>query len=678
MKKTNYMNTNILTKFAGFYALAVLMLWIKTYTVQAHEFSLGIDSVLQQFLLVLNPLGSAMLFLGIAFFFKGRKKYFALIGIDLLMSFLLYANVLFYRFFNDFLTLPTLTQTQNFGDVSGSVTSLLKPHDILYFADLLLLAVLLASRFVKMDMAAVPRRKAAALMFLSLAISSFNLGLAESDRPQLLTRGFDRNYIVKYLGMYNYTIYDAVQSTKSTAQRAFADSNDVTEVINFTKSNHAKPNEKYFGAGEGMNVIYLHLESIQNFLIDYKLHGEEVTPFLNSLTSDQNTMYFDNFYHQTAQGKTADAEFMLENSLYGLPQGSAFTTKGTNTYQAAPAILGQHGYTSAVFHGNSGSFWNRDEIYKSFGFDQFFDSSYYDMTAPQAEYGLMDKPFFEQSMDHLQSLKQPFYTKFITVTHHYPYKMDQAEATIAPHTTGDKSVDNYFQTARYADEALKQFFEDLKEAGLYDNSIIIMYGDHYGISENHNKAMEEVLGQEVDDFVSQGLQRVPLFIRVPGMEGGVNHGYGGQIDLLPTVLHLLGIENKDNIQFGTDLLSEEHDEIVPFRNGDFASPEITSTGGKFYDSKTGEMLDESRLEEAEKYKLNVEQKLKLSDKVVNGDLLRFYTPEGFEPVDRSKYQYKNEDTVIKKADEEKLEEEETETEKIVEDQIDDENSSKAE
>ncbi|MGD6950100.1 glycerol phosphate lipoteichoic acid synthase, partial [Bacillus mobilis] len=97
--------------------------------------------------------------------------------------------------------------------------------------------------------------------------------------------------------MYNYTIYDAVQSTKSTAQRAFADSNDVTEVINFTKSNHAKPNEKYFGAGEGMNVIYLHLESIQNFLIDYKLHGEEVTPFLNSLTSDQNTMYFDNFYH---------------------------------------------------------------------------------------------------------------------------------------------------------------------------------------------------------------------------------------------------------------------------------------------------------------------------------------------------------------------------------------------
>src|SRR5690606_36886779 len=183
-----------------------------------------------------------------------------------------------------------------------------------------------------------------------------------------------------------------------------ADSNDSIEVINYTKANYAEPNPKYFGIGEGMNVIYVHLESIQNFLIDYELHGEEVTPFLNSLTKDENTLYFDNFFHQTAQGKTADAEFILENSLYGLPQGSAFTTKGMNTYQAAPAILGQQGYTSAVFHGNSGSFWNRNEIYKSFGFNHFFDSSYYQMNPEDlAEYGLMDKPFFEQSADLLET-----------------------------------------------------------------------------------------------------------------------------------------------------------------------------------------------------------------------------------------------------------------------------------
>jgi lipoteichoic acid synthase len=634
-----------LNKYIGFFFVAVFFLWMKTYLVQLTQFDLGIENSLQKFLLFLNPLGSSLLFLGLAFFFKGRKKYIWLIVIDFLLSFLLYANSLYYRFFNDFITLPTLTQTQNFGDVSSSVTSLLKPYDILFFVDIILLIVLLAFRFVKIEIKDMNRRRVVALFLFSLAISSANLGLAESDRPQLLTRGFDRNYIVKYLGMYNYTIYDAVQSTKASAQRVMADSDDMTEVINFTKSNYAEPNPKYFGAGEGMNVIYLHLESIQNFLIDYKLHGEEVTPFLNSLTSEESTLYFDNFFHQTAQGKTADAEFMLENSLYGLPQGSAFTTKGLNTYQAAPAILGQQGYTSAVFHGNSGSFWNRDEIYKSFGINKFFDADSYELNPEDmADYGLMDKPFFEESIPMLESLPQPFYSKFITVSHHYPYHIDEEDATIAPHTTGDKSVDRYFQTARYADEALKQFFEDLKESGLYDNSIIIMYGDHYGISENHNKAMEKVLGKEITPFESTGLQRVPLFIRVPGMEGGVNHEYGGQIDLLPTLLHLLGTDTKEYIQFGTDLLSEQHDDIIPFRNGDFVSSEITSISGKYYDSTTGMELEKDRLEEAKLYRENVEEKLSLSDRVVNGDLLRFYTPEGFTPVDPSEYNYNESET----------------------------------
>ncbi|MHC0036271.1 LTA synthase family protein [Pseudoneobacillus sp. C159] len=630
----------IFHKYIGFFFVAVFFLWMKTYFVQLTQFNLGIENGLQQFLLFLNPLGSSLLFLGLAFFFKGRKKYTWLLISYFLMSFLLYANILYYRFFNDFITLPTLTQTQNFGDVSGSVVSLLKPYDILFFLDFFILLGLIVFRVVKKEVADMNRFKVAALFSFALAISSVNLALAETDRPQLLTRGFDRNYIVKYLGMYNYTIYDAVQSTKASAQRVLADSNDITEVINFTKSNYAEPNPAYFGKGKGMNVIYLHLESMQNFLINYKLHGEEVTPFLNSLVNEKNTMYFDNFFHQTAQGKTADAEFMLENSLFGLPQGSAFTTKGLNTYQAAPAILGQHGYSSAVFHGNSGTFWNRNEIYKSFGYINFFDANYYEMKPEDlAEYGLMDKPFFQESIPMLESLPQPFYTKFITVSNHFPYPIKEELATIAPHTTGDKSVDSYFQTARYADEALKQFFEYLKESGLYDNSIIIMYGDHYGISENHKKAMEQVIGKEITPFENTGLQRVPFFIRVPGVEGGINHEYGGQVDILPTLLHLLGINTKEYVQFGTDLLSEQHDDLVPFRNGNFVSSTITSIDDKFYDSTTGLELAEDKLEEAQKFQKSVEQKLLLSDKVVNGDLLRFYTPDGFTPIDRSKYHY---------------------------------------
>ena len=632
MKMNNYM---------PIFLLAVVMLWAKTYISQKTQFTLEVEGGLQEFLLLINPLGSALLLLSLSLFFKGARKYWVLLSIYLGMSILLYANIVYYRFFSDFITLPTLFQTQNFGDLGGSVLTLIQPLDILFFADVLLLGALILSKRMEKDMRTIKKRMALPLIAAALLISLFNLSLAESDRPDLLTRGFDRTYIVKYLGMYNYALYDTVESLKASSQRVMADSDDNTEVLNYTKSNYASPNEAYFGAAEGMNVIYLHLESFQTFLIDYELDGQEVTPFLNSMVDDQNTMYFDNFFHQTAQGKTSDAEFMLENSLFGLPKGSAFITKGQNTYQAAPAILKEEGYTSAVFHGNNGTFWNRSEIYKSFGYDHFFDiESYPDTTqADMAEYGLMDKPFFEQSAPLLESLPEPFYTKFITVAHHFPYKMDQQMATIEKGTTGDASVDNYFQTARYADEAIKQFFEQLEASGLADNTMIIMYGDHYGISDNHNEAMAEVLSKDITPVENAKLQRVPLFIHVPGMDGGLDDTYGGQIDLLPTVLHLLGVDTQNYVHFGTDLLSEEHEELVMFRNGDYVSPEAYSIGETFYDPDSGLPLEEGQLEEAEMLKQRGRYELQLSDGVVNGDLLRFYTPVGFTPVDPADYYY---------------------------------------
>lgn len=623
-------NKSLLNNFSGIFVLAVLMLWAKTYITQVTQFKLGVEGPLQQFLLLINPLGSAVLFLSVAFLFKGKRRLTALIIIYTLMTFLLFANAVYYRFFSDFITLPTISQTQNFGDLGGSVLTLLKPTDLLFFVDIFVLIYIRSSKKINFQSGKIGFKMPAAVIAAAIVLSIVNLQLAEADRPDLLSRGFDRSYIVKYLGMYNYTIYDSVKTFEASSERASADSSDIAEIINFTNSFSAQPNEKYFGKAKDMNVIYLHLESMQSFLIDYELEGEQVTPFLNSLVKNENTMYFDNFYHQTAQGKTSDAEFMLENSLFGLPQGSAFITKGQNTFEAAPSLLKDYGYTSAVFHGNNGSFWNRNIIYNQFGYDEFFDEGSYDTSDSKnmAEYGLMDKPFFEQSESLLETLPQPFYTKFITVAHHFPYKIDQDLATIGKATTGDASVDNYFQTARYADEAIEQFFAYLKESGLYENTMIVMYGDHYGISDNHNKAMEQIIGEEVTPVVNADLQRVPLFIHVPGMEGGVNHTYGGQIDLLPTVLHLLGVETKNNIHFGTDLLSEEHSEIVPFRNGNFVSPTIYSLDGKYYDQKTGEELEESKVETADKLKALVEEKLHYSDKVVNGDLLRFHSKDG--------------------------------------------------
>lgn len=228
-------------------------------------------------------------------------------------------------------------------------------------------------------------------------------------------------------------------------------------------------------------------------MINYKVNGQEVTPNVNKFYSDSNTLSFDNFFNQVGQGgKTSDAETMLENSLFGLPSGSVMTSYGTsNTFQALPAMLDQKGYSTAAFHGGDvGSFWNRNNTYKSWGYQYFFNDDYYKQkTNYSVGYGLKDKIFLKQATQYLEQLPQPFYAKLITVTNHYPYELDKENQSIQKTTTGDSTVDGYVQTAHYLDQAFGEFISYLKKSGLYDNSMIVVYGDHYGISNNHKKQL---------------------------------------------------------------------------------------------------------------------------------------------------------------------------------------------
>lgn len=643
-----------------FFAIAALFIWIKSYVIYLVEFNLDIQNILQHFLLLINPISSTLIFLSIALFARGKRVGAYILTVHIFMSFLLYANVVYYRFNTDFITLPVLTQTSNFASLGGSISSLVTWTDLFYLVDIVILFYLF---FKHKEIRAEEKRnfkRPLILMGIGALVFTINLGLAEIDRPELLKRTFDRNYIVKYLGAYNFTIIDAVQNVKSSTQRVLADSSDVTEVQNYTNNKYAEPDEDLFGIAEGKNVIKIHLESFQSFLIDHELDGEEVTPFLNSLVNDEseNFTYFENFFHQTEQGKTADAELIMDNSIYGLPQGSAFVTKGKNTYQALPDVLDQEkGYKSAVLHGDDKSFWNRDEIYKQFGVDYFFDSGYYDMDDDQViGYGLKDKPFFKESMPMLETLNEqdePFYAHMISLTHHHPYLIDDEDATIDPAETGDGSVDRYFQTARYLDESLEQFFNDLKESGLYEDSVIMIYGDHYGISENHKRALGEIFDEEITPYKYAELQRVPFMIKVPGMEGkGTVSEYAGQVDVMPTLLHLLGIDNQDYINFGTDLFSEDHDDLVAFRNGDFFNEDYAMIKGVYYDNKTGEEIEPN--DELEALKEKVEHELNLSDKVLQGDLLRFYEPfDDWEKINPKDYFYDDEQIDIPDSLEEK-------------------------
>ena len=644
----------LVTNKLGFFTIVLITFWLKTYLIYLTKFNLGAVGAMQNFLLFINPLPAALLLLGIGLFFKGRKSYWIIIAIDLILSTWLFANILYYREFSNFLSLSIIKTSGSTADNLGkSIVGITKISDFLTFLDVAVIIGLMASKVIKYDLRPLKLKFNLLLEGLAVALIGINLMMAQKDRSGLLTRTFDNSYIVKYLGMNQYAVYDAFKTAQTSEQMAKANVSDLSSVKKYLKVNYVKPNPEYTGVAKGKNVIVIHLESFQQFLIGYKWKGKEVTPNLNKLYHSKNTLSFSNFYNQVGQGKTSDAEMMLENSLYGLQSGSAMSSYGTsNTFESAPAILNQAGgYTTAVMHGGAGSFWNRNNAYKQFGYHYFMPLSYYENKPKYyIGYGLKDKIFLSQSIKYIERLPQPFYLKLITVTNHYPYDLDKKNQSIDPTDTGDETVDGYVQTAHYLDQAIGEFLQWMKKTGLDKKTILVLYGDHYGISGNHHKASAELLKQDdFTNFDNLKFQRVPLMFHMKGLKGGIKDTYGGEIDVLPTLLNLLGINDKDTIQFGHDLLSSKAPQIVAQRNGDFITPEYAKVGSTYYYTKTGEEIEKP--DKKLKTKLvaisnKVTTQLSLSDRVIAGDLLRFYKPKGFKKVNPHDYDY-NEKKALK-------------------------------
>ncbi|WP_368657960.1 LTA synthase family protein [Metabacillus halosaccharovorans] len=620
------MRKNLWSKYV-FLSVATVFMWMKTYIVYRTGFDLKIENVMQSFILLINPLSFFLLVFGFGLFMKERIRNIYIIVVSILGTILLISNMSFYSFYNDFLTIPVLFQSSNMGDLDSSIQEIVKPSYFLMFVDILILIWLARKNRFK-DNRAVSVKERRSYFLVVCVVFMFNVGLAELQRPQFLTRSFDREILVKNIGIFNFHIYDGIVQSATTAQRALADSDELVEIQNYVNANEKEPSEEMFGIAKNRNVIFVSLESTQSFVLNETINGKEITPFLNDFLNESYN--FENFYHQTEQGKTSDSEFIVANSLYPLGRGSVFFTNSENEYNATPEILKDYGYYSATFHANNETFWNRDIMYDLFEVDTFFDIDSYDITPENSfGWGLKDKEFFEQTVDLMKTLPQPFYSYSITLTNHFPFELEEEDKLIDEYDSTSEIFNRYLQTVRYQDEALKRFVEKLKEENLYENSIIVLMGDHYGISENHNDALAQFLGKdEITPYDTIQLQRVPFVIHIPGVtdqQPELISDISGQVDVKPTLLHLLGVDTTDMIQFGQDLFSPERKPFAVLRNGSFITEDYISVSTLCYDRESGEEIE--REGTCEVYEDMAHDELSFSDKIIYGDLLRFYNKE---------------------------------------------------
>ena len=607
-----------LTKNQKLMFIASFMTWLQTYIVYKFFFRLSLVSLGEEILIVINSIGPILLIYGSIYFLKPSKRSFAIIGVSALFSVIMIANTLFYKFYDDIMTLPILLQMDNTGGLGSSVMNLIDFKVLFLVMNLPILMI--ANRRIKDSTKGTPHfYKKYFISMIGAYLLTF--GLSYLSGLPMFNVPYNREVMIKTLGIYQYGLYDIYLSLTTPIDYALAENNEFIEVSNYVKSNQINPNSELFGVAKDQNIIVISLESLQEFAINLEVNGEEVTPFLNQFI--QECYYFDNFYQQTSQGKTSDAEFITENSLYAADRGSAFYAKSQNQYESLASIFKGQGYYTAVFHANEKEVWNRETMYEALGFDHFFDESAFLVNEENSfGWGLTDEAFFEQTLDYLKGLPQPFYAKLLTLTNHYPFEIPEQYQYISPGETNNEIVNHYITTVRYLDEALKSFITNLKESGLYDNTIIVMYGDHYGLSESYYEDLA-ILLQEEEITLNRhlDLQRVPFIIHLPNQEEGeVVSTVSGQIDMKPTLLNLVGLPVNAYINFGQDLFAADRRELIVLRDGSFIGSEYRYADSTCLRSDSGELVDQSFCESLEKVAV---QDLYYSDLILNKDLLRF-------------------------------------------------------
>ncbi|MHA7962626.1 LTA synthase family protein [Paenibacillus sp. CAU 1782] len=576
-----------------------------------------------------------------------RARNMTLAVLNLALSLLLYGDVVYYRYFQDLITVPVLLQAGQVDSLGDSIGELLRLPDFWLFADLPLLFALAIALLWKGDSKAaksslLPRRRrllqrgAAGIVALCLGAGLFFGGVHHAT--ETWAKGlFQKNWwnlsiynVTGGLGFHGYDVYRYAKLNWFGAETVTAEQRSDTEqwLAELDAERSPLQQDSLFGAYEGSNVLILQMEALQSFVLGQSIGGKEITPNLNALM--ESSAHWTRFYHQTAQGRTSDADFGANCSLLPLQSGSVFIQYASHQFGCMPQQLKEQGYSTNVFHAYQGGFWNRNVMYANMKYDAFYSLKHFKLDEPLG-WALGDKSFYRQSMEVISELEQPFHAFLISLTSHHPFKLPQAVRELDTEELDGTIMGDYLQSIHYADAALGELIQHLKDNGLWDNTILALYGDHDNSLTDWELYDRFMANPDSKLEREQTVKGVPFILHLPDNgQAGPRDAVGGQLDIAPTLLHLLGISAQEKGMLGMPLLTDTQDvtgHIVVQRNGSWTDgdyyympPEDGITGEGFcYSVKDGDLADSAL---CQPITLKSEQQLTISDRIIMGDLLR--------------------------------------------------------
>lgn len=592
------------------------------------------------------------------YLFKPKNRFKYLLTLSIVFVAICVINSMYYTnylSFGSFSLLATSLQIVDVGD--AVVENIMELKDFSYIWQLFALIFIYVTTDLKK--ASSLKGKSNKKLFKNTLISGisflviFLFTLTPTDIGRFLKQ-WNREYIVMRYGIYTYQINDLVTSLSPKIHSMFGyDSNAKVFREYYEENKEEKKTNQYTDIFKGKNVIVIHAESFQQFTMNLSFNNKELTPNMNKLASEG--IYFSNFYAQESVGTSSDSEFTFNTSLTPASSGTVAINYYDREYVTIPKLLKTQGYYTFSMHGNNGTFWNRNLLHESFGYDYFYNYTKDYNIDETIGLGLSDKSFFKQSVAKIKDISKEhnnFYGTLIMLTNHTPfsyigpfsdYSVDILEETTdsktnevttnTKHYLEGTTMGNYLKSVHYADEAIGQFIEQLDEEGLLDNTVIVIYGDHdaklktseYEYLYNFDPETQTMLDvndpdyHKVDAYEYELNRKVPFIIWTKDKKFNVEvKEVMGMYDVLPTLGNMLGFESE--YALGHDMFSVDEN-IVVFPDGNWL------TNKMYYNNQTGEakLIDPTQpvtIDYIEKNCKHADEVVTVSNSIITYDLIR--------------------------------------------------------
>jgi phosphoglycerol transferase MdoB-like AlkP superfamily enzyme len=544
----------------GLLALFASLILVKVAVVRAAVIG---GSSFAHSLVVEAPIVLCVLLVVDAFFADYRFR--ALLAVDVAVTLTLAAMTLYSAYYGQIPTVDALKNAGQATTVVNSIVSLVGAKQALLVADipvLVIAALALASRRA--------RRVATAdtadgdegfhfqhrLVYLAL-VPVLAFALLGMNAVREMPAPVDGLAAARQKGLFSYEVAMMLPETAVAAPGVVKDPVQLQTLVDRLRGGGSggRVGGVATGVARDKNVIVIQVEALQAAAIGAKVGGQEVTPNLNKLIA--SSYYFPNALSEVGRGTTADAEFISNTSLYPSQDGPSSLEYVDRVLPSLPRLLGSLGYDTMTFHTNEDAYWNRAQLYRALGFNRHFDKAYFG-DADKISFGASDEVLFSKTLKELERTRDagaPFYAQIITMSSHHPFDSIPAskiDLRLEPPYSGT-FTGRYLQAIHYADEALGTFVDDLEKSGLLKDSVLIVYGDHFGLKEVGGTdadaaARDALLGRP---YTALDRMNVPMIVHLPGQSGPeVVETTVAQMDLVPTIADLLGVDLAGQPHFG--------------------------------------------------------------------------------------------------------------------------------